>query len=353
MVEREHSDRLGDAVRWGQRPVDEWGSPATARVIGNGDRTSLLAAVLRVVDSASEVLIVASFLVASPSVRRALMAAAERGVRIYVLTSVESALRLERAEVGLDEREKIREHERALVELSGRCLVRSAPGWHAKFVLKDPLGECEGLLLSSNLNEDALRRSPEVAVVLDDAEVRHLFDIARERFWAAETEIRAGNILAPVQGTRIPRPVATSGILSTVDDWDLLTSAVAGQVSTARHSVTVTSYQIFADSPVCKALLGVLGRDVHVQIVCHPSAENALALAPIADAGATVLGIEWMHAKFVDVDGESLFFSSQNIEPLGRRETFEVGLVLSGERATDAREWMTHWVANSTHALVP
>lgn len=339
-------------MRWGQRQGGGCASPATSWVIGNGEQTNLLGEVLRLVSGATETLVVGSFLVASSSIRRALLAAADRGVRVYVLTSVESALRLDRAAIGAGERDKIKEHERALVELSGKCLVRSAPGWHAKFVLKDPLRASEGILLSSNLNEDALRRSPEVAVILDEAEVADVFAIARGRFWDAETEIRPGNVLVPAVRVQTGDAIPTSAIRSSVVDGDLLTTEIVGLVAAARTSVVVTSYQVFADSPVCEALARALGRGVNVRIVCHPSAENASALGALADVGAEVLGIEWMHAKFVDIDGEALFFTSQNIEPAGQRKKFEIGMFLTGERAVDARSWLAYWAANATHHLL-
>ena len=59
------------------------------------------------------------------------------------------------------------QHQDMLNRLGGFALFRSAPHFHAKFVLSDPgKRDGAGLLLTANLTKEALERNQELAVEL-------------------------------------------------------------------------------------------------------------------------------------------------------------------------------------------
>ena len=74
-------------------------------------------------------------------------------------------------------------HKKPAKTLSNSCLVRGLPHLHAKFIISDPSTNPKGLLLTSNVTQEALTRNPEFAYILDPLEIGDLFEAFRFAFW--------------------------------------------------------------------------------------------------------------------------------------------------------------------------
>src|SRR5262245_33788150 len=85
-----------------------------------------------------------------PPTERALIEAAKRGVRVYLLVATEARLDKEIRSDDSFGIKTVEEHKRLLDRLAGWVYVRSAEHFHAKFVVADPKSRPHGVLLTAN-----------------------------------------------------------------------------------------------------------------------------------------------------------------------------------------------------------
>lgn len=330
-------------MKWVALPHRSVGFPVTSTLLGNTSERSLLGEVTQLIDSAEEVAIVCSFLIASPEVGDALKEAASRGVRVYVLTSAESALNDGKWFLTDSDRALQAKHREALNKLSNFARVRSSAHWHTKFVLIDPGTNPRGLLLSANLNSHALRSSPEIAVPLREGEVRTFFEVARSAYWSAASEIRDGVWSTASLNRNVSQASASHDIVSTTADSSAVLSRMRN-VLRESQSVTMTTYAVDPTCVVSGQLRELAEAGVPITIICHPSKNNAASLRELSAAGCRVLGTQWLHAKLLDYGGDDVLMVSQNLDAPTRKPRLETAMVLRGERAADARAWLSFWI---------
>jgi len=337
-------------MKWVSLQPQKISAPNTSTLVGNTDDQSLLDEVLKLISSANEIVIICSFLIASSEVGSAVRKAAERGVRVYVLTSAESALNDGKWFLTDTDRALEAKHRGALNELSHFARVRSSPHWHTKFILVDPHTKPGGLLLSANLNSHALRSSPEIAVRLREEEVKALFRIARYTYWSASSEIRRGVWSTSTQNRSLSQLSESPDVISTVRNSSAVLSFMRDQLSESKR-VVLTSYSIDSSSVVMEELRTFAKKGGLVTVICHPSKNNASSLRELSEMQCKVLGIEWLHAKFLDSGGDNVLMVSQNLDAPTNRPRLETGLVLRKERAADARTWLDYWTKTAEWVL--
>lgn len=166
---------------------------------------------IEAVEAAQDVVIVSSFLFAHDELEKALLAAARRGVRVYLMTASEMRLKKGMGRSDFDE-EVYKDHCRILDEFAGRVLLRSANHFHAKVLLVDPLTNPMGYLSTANFTNMALSRNQEFVVGLDAEQVRRAFEWLRWEFWEkAEHELREPGKLQTLDiDSRVPAPDAAT-----------------------------------------------------------------------------------------------------------------------------------------------
>lgn len=131
---------------WVDRGQDRPVGPLSKRV-GNrvmfvtSSTTNLDDVLQKMADKTSDTICVSSFLIQEGRFTDAMLRAVRRGVRSYILTAREEELKMSPEELGEKKGEAIEGHKRLLDAFAGKVLVRTAPHFHAKFVLFDPLGK--------------------------------------------------------------------------------------------------------------------------------------------------------------------------------------------------------------------
>lgn len=172
---------------WVERSRDE---PARNALLGprllQAEEGGVLHAELcRLCDEAQETIMLCSFLLADRELEAALVRAALRGVRVYLLTASETRLEKDLAEGQDFDRRTMDAHKRLLDELAGRVLVRSAEHLHAKFLMVDVTQSARrrGVVLTSNLTHEALKRNWELAAFLPAEAVAPLWRLFTWAFW--------------------------------------------------------------------------------------------------------------------------------------------------------------------------
>jgi phosphatidylserine/phosphatidylglycerophosphate/cardiolipin synthase-like enzyme len=232
-----------------------------------------------------------------------------------------------------------------LKELSGLAIVRSAPGFHAKFLLADPYGKTpSGILTTSNLISFALNRNDEVAVRLNPAEV---FTLAEAAHWAlsvAESELQPGRITeASNWPAHIPVASQRDELVARRGSDDPLMGQWTDAVRKAQTSIVATNFGWESTHQFVDAMVEAAGRGVRVAAVMKRRNANDAARDALRSAGATVLLRPWMHAKTLLVD-DQVFVGTANFTDEDDATCFEVGLRLEGDRAEFVRSVVGSWI---------
>jgi cardiolipin synthase len=323
-------------------------SPEAGRLLQAEESGALLRAVVEIIGSTREVVFVSSFLFAERDIERALLAAAQRGVRVYLLVASEA--RLEKEARGDDAfgQKAVEDHKRLLDQLCGWVYVRSAEHFHAKFVVADPQTRPRGLLLTANLTREALTRNHELAVRLTEEEARALAALFTWAFWeSAQHELLLAGKLTPVApASRVASPPAAGPVVATSAMRTDLRAAVKGLIGSARHNLVVATFGLddreMVDALGARAQAGV----AVTLLVRHPRFTLFETLRGLARAGVTVLGVsEWLHAKAIVADGERALVMTANLQERGLDRGFEVGVHLTGADATALGTILGSWQA--------
>lgn len=330
----------------------EWSSAPGIGACNFGD-SNLLSLFVHEIGVARESIVICSFLISSAEIIEALRGASERGVRVYVMTAPEGLKLHERFEEPSEKwrAEKMRSVLHALAQFA---LVRSARPWHAKFLLVDARSHenGRGWLSSANMNNGSLTTSPEYAVPLRPPEVDCLFRIARREFWTAEFQARSDGSFFPIPHKEAADwPPVDCNIVTSSTEPSLIDQHIVAAIESAQNSILVSTYLVQAKSEVLSSLLRASSRGLEVNLLTHISPNNAVVLSPLREAGARIVGLEWLHAKFVACDADVLLFHSQNMANPTTERSFDILLPLEGDRAHLGRTWLEQAFSIATHAL--
>lgn len=342
---------------WCPRAPGGEGAPLASCGVMRTDPTRHVASALcAAIAAAHEVIVVASFLLADEEIQAALVQAAKKGVRVYLVLATETRLEKDLAEDSEFEQRALADHKRMLGSLAGWALVRSAPTFHAKVVLVDPALGGRGFLLTANLTLDALRRNEELAIELTSAESRVVFEHLRWAMWeAAEHEILEPGRLSAVAGPlkQVPRSEPRNGVVATLGEpgSGSIRATALDLVGAARRAITVASFGWDADHEVVQALCARAREGLEVTVLARIRPASMPALLALAQAGARVLGYRWLHAKAIAIDEGAALVMSANLQRHGLDSGFELGVVLQDARAAALRDILRGWARAAPHEL--
>lgn len=320
-----------------------------------GRESTLLDHLINMIEEADGVVVISSFIIASPEIEQAILEGASRGLRVYLMTASEQRLDRDPKTWSETDRERADEHRLLLDRLAGHVLVRTAAGFHAKVVVTDPLTRPRGLLLTANLVYVDLEANLEVAVPLDDDEVVETFRVLRWAFWEmAEHEVtEPGRLQAVAAGDVVPWRSPSAPVVVANEHDDSISSSIVDEIRNS-DDIVISNFGWTVGHPVVTALLEAVRTGVTVTVLARTSdrAKRASnALLELVRAGARVLGHRRLHAKVVLLeDGRVLVHSSNFVEY--RHPGLELGVWLDGARAESVRTIVDEWVENAPWELV-
>ena len=306
-------------------------------------------ALVEALNSAKEVALVSSFLLADAFLADAMLGAATRGVRVYVLTASEQRIgKVVRDDEAFEQR-MADEHKELLELLAGNVLLRSAEHIHAKFLVVDPHlpTGARAWLSTANFNK-ALEDSVELGVRLGSNDARALAACFKWAFWCeAERELRGARRLVEIRSSHPAAPPWPNGeaVVATLRDGTRLRDRVVALIKDARSEILVASYGLAADHAAVRALVEAAKRGVRVTLLTRPRRAVAAGVAELASAGVSIVAHDNLHAKALFVEGQALVMSA-NLEAQGLDQGFEVGAVVSGSVARGIAETLREWTAS-------
>lgn len=313
-------------------------------------------AIVKALEHAREVVVVMSFLLADEAIEEALLRAAGRGVRVYLLLATETRLDREPREDSEFEQAALAQHKAMLRKLAGWVLLRSAAGYHAKVVLVDPQAGGPGFLLTSNLTREALTQNEELAIELTAAESAAMFRHLAWAMWeGAERELLEPGRLLPIASPSgiVPRPGETGNVVATAMQAGTLRRAVLARIQGAQKSIIVASFGWGLGHEVLTALAAKARAGVSVTVLARVRASVMPALLSLAEAGARVFGYPLLHAKALLVDGCEALVMTANLDSHGLDDGVELGLRLDATRSAGVATILRAWTDNAPFELRP
>lgn len=324
-------------------------------VFESGRSREMANAVVSLLSQARGKAVMSSFLLADKGVEDAAFEAAKRGVRIYVLLASESRLGREEGDGEFDKR-VLEQHISMLTRLGGYALFRSAPHFHAKVVVVDPETRPAGLLLTANLTTEALERNEELAVTLTAAEVIEVTSYLKWAMWeGAEHEL-----IDPKDRFKATRPLGKvahpdpgKAIVATTAKSNTVRAEALRLIDAARSRIVVSSFGWDEDHAVVKRLCARAREGLDVTVLARIRPSSMRALLAMAEAGATVLGFRWLHAKAIWIDSGQSLVMSANLQSDGLDQGFELGVRFSDRRAQEVLERLESWCGAAPWRLEP
>src|SRR5690606_22278000 len=122
---------------------------------------------------------------------------------------------------------------------------------------------------------------------------------------------------------------------STLAEPGTLRDATLRLIESAREEMTVACFGWDADHEVIDCLCEKARSGVGVTVLARERPASMSALVKLAEAGATVLGFRWLHAKAIVVDGRSALVMSANLQTQGLDQGFELGVLMHDARVAD------------------
>lgn len=294
---------------------------------------------------AQDKVIVASFLLADEEFEAALLAAAQRGVRVYVLLAIETHLGREESEEAFA-KSVLAQHTAMLVRMAGQVLFRSAPHFHAKILITDPDNVPAGVLLTANLTSEALNRNEELAVELNKTEIAEALDLLGWAMWeSAEHELLEpnGNFrdVKPMQCK--PHPAIGKRIFATTAQVNSLREQAIALISSPKNRLIVSCFGWDVDHEVVQRICAQAKAGVEVTILARIRPSSMPALLTLAQAGAQVFGFKWLHAKAIWTDANGAMVMTANLQKDGLDQGFELGVMLHDARASELKQRLDAW----------
>jgi len=310
--------------------------------------------IIEMMTKAQQMVVVCTFLLADEKIVEALIAASNRGVRVYLGLATETQLNRVVSDDDDFGKDVVQHHKKMLQNLEGHVLIRSAGHYHAKVILIDPKYNPKGILLTANLTKEALERNEELGVLLSADEVQDAYSVLRWELWerAEHDNLTSGKMqtVRPL-GVVSEAKGLSSSLVATSGDLQSIRRTALDLVNSAKESLVVSSFGWQNDHELVQRICERAAEGLSVTVLCRHRPSAMDALIALSKAGATVLGFKWLHAKAVVADGSRGIVMSANFERHGMDDGFELGVLLEGGRASELRTLLDSWIESAPWSL--
>lgn len=326
----------------------EWESTEQANlaVIESGKAKVLFHQIITAIDEAEELICLQSFLIQDTALIDALVQAAKRGVRIYVLDAAESRLKDSYEE---EERVPEKDYKKMLKDkFSYNFVHRQADFFHGKYILIDPKQTSgKACLFTGNFNEKPFEENPELGVWLSPNQVQELYQVFVYHFWEYATdEQTADDRFARLKPLDKFAPPQLSEILLTSPNTTIcsLKSTLLEAVLSAKKEIVLSTFGLDVNHEVVQAIQKKMKAGLKVTIFCRDRQKTIEGhISELQKAGAQVYCHKLIHAKSLLIDQQQAFIFSANFEQHGLDEGLEVGVKLSSEQVSDLMLIYEEW----------
>lgn len=311
--------------------------------------------IISLLNHAQNDIVICSFLLAHKNIEDAIFQASERGVRVYLMMACEQ--RLEKTSDDEFGQKCEEQHRQMLKRLAGKVLIRSAPHYHAKAVLIDALGEnnhnAKGVLLTANITHEALERNEELAVTLPRQAIDELVQFFRWGFFSeAQHQMLNNSKFESIAKKDIEYPRNSKVMCFTSSQENSILDNALKMIEHARQEIIVSSFGFDENHLFIQRLCEKAKQGILVKVLTRIRPSNMSALMQLQQAGASIYGFKWLHAKAIWVDGQSAMVMSANLQQHGLDEGFEIGIRLDGQTIQSLKSCLDYFMGVAQHHLV-
>ena len=295
-----------------------------------GEKAQFRDTLVDTIDNADEVVLASSFLFTDENICDAFLKAYERGVRVYILTASEEALKGLGSEIEDFNTKMSEQHAKLIDALAGKVVLRSSSSFHAKFLVCDPYrGSPRGFISTANFNK-ALTSSVELGIELKQNQCSALADWFSYVFWKeAEHELLEKGKLSQVGNPPAePQLPSNNEILITTMKHRSLSETIEKIIESANKEIVLSSFGFDKDHPVTKLLIKKAQEGLKVTVFTRIRPAVSEVAKIFENAGISVVAHEKLHAKALIADDSAMIFTA-NIQAQGLDTGFEVGVTLN------------------------
>jgi cardiolipin synthase len=319
------------------------------------------------IQSAREIVCVSSFLFSNDAIKQALLSAAKRSVRCYLLTMSEEHLAKDPEEEKEKVQQRINEHKQTLDTLAGHVLIRTAQGLHTKLVVIDPSipNRAKGFLSTANLTNEALIKNTELVIQLERDRASALFEQFRCGFWQeSEHEVleahgKDGHCRVEDIGPAGRRKVQTNlheELPLTIGTINTLKMALNELLDWAKDEIWFSAYKFDTEHETGKKLIETIKSGVKTRIFVSSRRATAESAIIFQKSGAEVYSsVPLLHAKALLVrTGNELrgLIMTANIEALGLDIGYETGVLLTEPECKTLQDIISRWAGSFEYRFV-
>lgn len=318
-------------------------------VIESGQQKVLLSKIIKAIDSAEDIICMQSFLIQDTILIDALVRAVElRGVRVYVLSSVEARLK-EKIQYETD---FIKADYIQLLEtkFKNRFIHRAAENFHGKYILIDIGRKAKGFICTNNFTENGFTKNPELAVELNKAQCDELFKVFVYHFWEHSTDEQTAtkefDKVKPVNKYALPK-LEHVLLTSPNPKGNSLNSALALAVSKAKKTILFSTFLLDKNTELIKVIKEKAKQGLNVTLFCRPiERQFDEQLKELLESGVQVFFHPLIHAKSLLVDSKEGFVFTANLVVTGLEKGLEVGINLDEQQISDLLRIYENWKIN-------
>lgn len=325
--------------------------PKAIRIIpiGGGD-DRFRSILLKAIQEAKETIMLCSFILSDEEIIKEILNATKRNVRCYLLFSTEVQLRKEyNTDITEFNQKTLTAHKKMLDHIVGKALARTNKHLHAKFLLVDyGTSDQKGYLSTANFTYDALTRNQEVGVIMTNTEIEELFEFFRLGFWSESnqelTRLNSWDVVKPESLSDLEE---FTRIRTTSSSTQGIKKEILNILNRTKGPLIISSYGFESDHIVVK-MLSEKARNRKITIITRPREKNLAAIKALSNAGAIIIGYDFLHAKFIFAPENNLaLIMTANLETRGLDTGYEVGVLLEepqdiNELHQISTEWIKH-----------
>lgn len=327
-----------------------WNAFLDSKIYANLGSKNLESIAIYLINKAKNVICICSFILQNnTNICKHLYEASARGVRIYLLLASETQInKLRENEEG---KENAKDHINFLNEAGKGFMFIRTGNFHAKFILIDPkTNNQEGLILTANLTDRALKENNEIGILINGNSVSILFNLFKYGFWSqAEHEYfyddNSARLKAISKFENNLKPNneiiwTTNKSLTIKESINKLINEIPG-----KSNIIISSWIFSVNNEISKQIIKKMSPYSQVLLTKHPKNYESIRL--MLDYGINVRCNTLQHAKFIIIGDKALIFSS-NFESLGLEQGFEVGICVNKqEDVYPIRAIFNNWFSNA------
>jgi len=311
------------------------------------------------IDRSNEMICITSYIFSEPDIKRHLLKASKRGIRVYMLTASNKHLK-ERPDEDDDFNKRMYiEMDNLFNELQGKIKIRTSENFHTKFLLIDPLNPVtrKGFLLTSNFDtkglkgriiNDRLKVNPEICIRLSNQEIIDFFNQFCYGFWIESTGESKIDGFFPIK-SQLNKDFKLKNVIFNSREYHHLDKAIIDLITNHPGKLIICTYGISTDNIIFKKIIDELKSGREVIILTRPRDKNMPALLELIEKGAIVYGHDDIHAKVIlienhrDIKG---ILMTANIENISFSTSFESAKILNRDEAQAILKILENWIKN-------